>query len=138
MSIKGKKLAQLNMSLRIARMIIESERQLLRRHPIAAITQREAVKAKAIRLSEAVSRTPHEHFNKHGKIDKRKVKRYERRKAGSTYIVSKPTKLTMEHLKALKDKMYSTEIEIYNYSKELIEGHTEPLGTGMVESKKGK
>jgi len=81
MSIQGKKIAQEKMAIRIANTIIKAASNLVEMPAIVVVTQMAMVKAESIRLSNAVSCTPHEHFNSKGRVDKRKVKRH-RAKSG--------------------------------------------------------
>lgn len=81
MSIQGKKIAQEKMAIRIANTMAKAASNLADMPAIVAVTQMAMVKAESIRLSNAISCTPHEHFNSKGKIDKRKVKRH-RAKSG--------------------------------------------------------
>lgn len=79
MSSQGKKIAQVKMALRIAKLTTDAAIRSTKLHPLVAIVHQEHAKTEAIRLAEAVRRTPHQHFNAKGEIDKRKVKRHNRK-----------------------------------------------------------
>lgn len=79
MSIQGKKIAQVKMAFKIASMMVNAISENRSLPPIMIVVANEAVKREAISLTEAVSRTPHQHFNAKGEIDKRKVKRHNRK-----------------------------------------------------------
>lgn len=130
MSKEGKKIAQINMAIEIAKITIDTYIRANKLHSLVAAVMIEQSKMLLLSRSGALNATPHEHFNSKGKIDKRKVRRYERKQAGSTYMVNESAPLTIEHLKALKDKMCSTEVETYNYSKELIQWRTDAYNGG--------
>lgn len=87
MSIEGKKKALIDSALQSAKSVLEATLAVRNEHPLIRYAQCESSKAMALSMHKAISATPHQHFNRHGKIDKRKVKRYNKKRTGVSYIV---------------------------------------------------
>lgn len=88
MSIQGKKIAQINMAFDISKSVVDLHIKTRDMHGMAAYLICEAHKQSSIARSSALNATPHQYFNDQGKIDKRKVKRYNRKTGNSnTYLL---------------------------------------------------
>lgn len=79
MSIQGKKIACGKMAIKIVSMIVNAMAKNQSLPSIMSAVANAAVEAETIRISDAVASTPHQHFNAKGEIDKRKVKRHNRK-----------------------------------------------------------
>ena len=79
MSIKGKAVASKAMAHRIAGLIINANMQASKLYPIPGKIMLDLAVWECIRLSNALNRTPQEHFNSKGQIDKRKVRKHKRK-----------------------------------------------------------
>ena len=100
------------MAIEIAKVIVDANIKASKLDGLLSSALLAATKSQCEMRSGVLNSTPHEHFNSKGNIDKRKVKRYNNKhKPYSTIKIGESTPLTMEHLKALKDKMCSTEID---------------------------
>nr|AKH46290.1 hypothetical protein [uncultured marine virus] len=79
MSIEGKKIAQINTAIEMANKTLSAASYCIGKHPLVFQAVMSAAKVECIGMIERVSRTPHQYFNKEGKIDKRKQRRHERK-----------------------------------------------------------
>ena len=86
MSIKGKAVASKAMAHRIAGLIIDANMQASKLYPISGKIVLHSTSWECIRLSNALNRTPQEHFNSKGQIDKRKVRRNNRKIGFKTHM----------------------------------------------------
>ena len=85
MSIKGKALASMAMARRVAELIVNANMQASKLCPIPGKIVLHSTSWECIRLSNALNRTPQEHFNNKGQIDKRKVRKHKRKSGLKTH-----------------------------------------------------
>ncbi len=79
MSIQGKKIAQINMAFEIARSIVDLHIKIRDTDGMTAYIMSETHKQACMAISSELNSTPHQYFNDQGKIDKRKVRRHDRK-----------------------------------------------------------
>lgn len=78
MSIQGKAIAKEKMALRVAIAIVNAGLVATKMVGIHGTLYMMNTKSVALSMSSRLDSTPHQHFNAKGKIDKRKVRKYER------------------------------------------------------------
>lgn len=79
MSMQGKKIAQINMAFELSKAAINTSMQASKLDGFTAVALMLSTRAQCQMRMGALNTTPYQHFNKLGKIDKRKVSRYNRK-----------------------------------------------------------
>lgn len=88
MSIQGKKIAQINMAFELSKAAINTSIQASKLDGFTAAALMLSARAQCQMIMGDLNATPHQYFNDQGKIDKRKVKRYNRKTGNSnTYLL---------------------------------------------------
>jgi hypothetical protein len=87
MSKEGKKLAQMNMAIEIAKAIVDANIKASKLDGLSSSVLLAATESQCEMRSGMLSATPHEYFNRKGRIDKRKVVRYERKRDYKSYLI---------------------------------------------------
>lgn len=112
MSIEGKKIAAGKQSVIIANMIIRANIAAFKSPVGIRFIMSERAKSEAFAMAYRLDKTPHQHFNSKGQVDKRKVRRYKRKmgfKPHTARILRLNTKrISDEGMTTLIDKINSS------------------------------
>jgi hypothetical protein len=79
MSIEGKNIAQMNAAIEMAKKALRVSSYCIGKHPLVSAAVISTAKLEFTGMIERINRTPHQYFNKDGKIDKRKQRRHNRK-----------------------------------------------------------
>tara|TARA_R110000851_G_scaffold316119_1_gene479011 strand:+ start:225 stop:599 length:375 start_codon:yes stop_codon:yes gene_type:complete len=79
MSIQGKKIAAAKQAFKIARMVLNANITASKLPDSIRFIITDRARNDAFAMSHILDRTPHQHFNSKGQIDKRKVRRHKRK-----------------------------------------------------------